>query len=123
MSKIIWSAGISLLVLLGSSFLADHNNRFFADPNASGRAEILFLGNTAKLHDSGKFAPSLAIDLFARGINITYTTDTADLNPKWGRTVPYGLQIGTIILFSITQPRDLMLAGVSNSPKGKAMLM
>ncbi|TCK82632.1 PVC-type heme-binding CxxCH protein [Albibacterium bauzanense] len=44
------------------------------------RAEVLFLGHKDTHHNSGKFAPMLSIPLFARGINITYTTDTNDLN-------------------------------------------
>ncbi|MXV16370.1 PVC-type heme-binding CxxCH protein [Hufsiella ginkgonis] len=48
---------------------------------APRRAEILFLGNTSKHHDSGKYAPWLAIELFKSGINVTYTTELNDLNP------------------------------------------
>ncbi len=44
------------------------------------RAEVLFLGNVSKHHDSGKYAPWLAITTFKSGINITYTTDVNDLN-------------------------------------------
>jgi len=44
------------------------------------RAEVLFLGNEGKHHDSGKYAPWLAISLFKSGINLTYTTDLNDLN-------------------------------------------
>ncbi|MEJ7692682.1 PVC-type heme-binding CxxCH protein [Daejeonella sp.] len=44
------------------------------------RAEVLFLGNVSKHHDSGKYAPWLAIATFKSGINITYTTDVRDLN-------------------------------------------
>ena len=39
------------------------------------RAEVLFLGNKGKHHDSGKYAPWLAISLFKEGINLTYTVD------------------------------------------------
>ena len=46
------------------------------------RGEVLFLGNTGKHHDSGKYAPWLAISLFKEGINLTYTTDLADLNAE-----------------------------------------
>jgi len=46
------------------------------------RAEVLFLGNTSTHHDSGKYAPWLAIELFKSGINITYTTDLKDLNSE-----------------------------------------
>ena len=46
------------------------------------RGEVLFLGNVGKHHDSGKYAPWLAISLFKEGINLTYTTDLADLNAE-----------------------------------------
>ncbi|MHB1178011.1 MAG: PVC-type heme-binding CxxCH protein [Daejeonella sp.] len=46
------------------------------------RAEVLFLGNISKHHDSGKYAPWLAIAVFKSGINITYTTDLNDLNTE-----------------------------------------
>ena len=46
------------------------------------RAEVLFLGHTSKHHDSGKYAPWLAIKLFQSGVNMTYTVDTKDLNPE-----------------------------------------
>ncbi len=46
------------------------------------RAEVLFLGNASKHHDSGKYAPWLAIKLFESGINTSYTEDLNDLNPK-----------------------------------------
>lgn len=44
------------------------------------RAEVLFLGNRGKHHDSGKYAPWLAISLFKEGINVTYTVNVNDLN-------------------------------------------
>jgi putative membrane-bound dehydrogenase-like protein len=44
------------------------------------RAEVLFLGNPGRHHDSGKYAPWLAIELFKSGINLTYTADPDDLN-------------------------------------------
>ncbi|MCY7351522.1 MAG: ThuA domain-containing protein, partial [Cytophagaceae bacterium] len=44
------------------------------------RGEVLFLGNTSKHHDSGKYAPWLAISLFKKGVNLTYTVDLNDLN-------------------------------------------
>ncbi len=46
------------------------------------RGEVLFLGNVGKHHDSGKYAPWLAISLFKEGINLTYTTDLKDLNSE-----------------------------------------
>ncbi|WP_044198713.1 PVC-type heme-binding CxxCH protein [Dyadobacter tibetensis] len=44
------------------------------------RAEVLFLGHQSKHHDSGKYAPWLAIKLFRSGVNMTYTTELADIN-------------------------------------------
>ena len=46
------------------------------------RGEVLFLGNTSKHHDSGKYAPWLAISLFKQGINLAYTVDLNDLNTE-----------------------------------------
>ncbi|MBO0951431.1 PVC-type heme-binding CxxCH protein [Fibrella forsythiae] len=46
------------------------------------RGEVLFLGNTGKHHDSGKYAPWLAISLFKKGVNLTYTTNLNDLNEE-----------------------------------------
>lgn len=44
------------------------------------RAEVLFLGHESKHHDSGKYAPWIAIKLFRSGINMTYTTKLEDIN-------------------------------------------
>ncbi|MFD3002949.1 PVC-type heme-binding CxxCH protein [Pontibacter toksunensis] len=46
------------------------------------RVEILFLGHNSKHHNSEKYAPMLAMPLFQKGINITYTADPADLTPE-----------------------------------------
>ncbi|QHW00100.1 PVC-type heme-binding CxxCH protein [Spirosoma endbachense] len=46
------------------------------------RGEVLFLGNRSKHHDSGKYAPWLAISLFKKGVNLTYTVNVNDLNPE-----------------------------------------
>jgi uncharacterized protein len=46
------------------------------------RGEVLFLGHNSKHHDSGKYAPWLAIKLFESGINMSYTTDPDDLNTE-----------------------------------------
>ncbi|MBF9252833.1 ThuA domain-containing protein [Pontibacter sp. 172403-2] len=46
------------------------------------RIEILFLGHNSKHHDSEKLAPMLAIPLFQRGINLTYTENPGDLNQE-----------------------------------------
>ena len=47
---------------------------------AARRAEVLFLGHNSKHHDANKYAPWLAITLFKKGINLTYTTSLNDLN-------------------------------------------
>jgi putative membrane-bound dehydrogenase-like protein len=58
------------------------------------RAEVLFLGNVSAHHNSSKFAPLLITPLFNRGINITYTSDTSDLNTdnlkKYDGLIIYG---------------------------------
>lgn len=46
------------------------------------RAEVLFLGHNSKHHDSGKYAPWLAVKLFKSGINMSYTADLADINAE-----------------------------------------
>jgi type 1 glutamine amidotransferase len=45
------------------------------------KIEVLFLGHTSQHHNSGKYEPMLAEALKPEGINFTYTTDLADLNP------------------------------------------
>lgn len=42
------------------------------------RAEVLFLGSTATLHNSSKLSPLLSLSLIKSGINMTYTVDTND---------------------------------------------
>jgi len=49
---------------------------------AGKRAEVLFLGHNSKHHDSGKYAPWLAIKLFHSGVNMSYTVDLNDLNAE-----------------------------------------
>jgi len=50
--------------------------------NYPRRAEVLFVGGANESDESGKYASWLAIELFKSGINLTYTTDFADLNKK-----------------------------------------
>jgi type 1 glutamine amidotransferase len=52
------------------------------EQEAPRRAEVLFLGNESKHHDSGKYAPWLATAMFSEGINLTYTTTPNDLNTE-----------------------------------------
>ncbi len=58
-----------------------HSASNTANRTGPRRAEVLFLGHKSEHHDSGKYAPWLAISAFEKGINLTYTTDLADLNP------------------------------------------
>ena len=44
------------------------------------RIEILFLGHDSQHHHSEKLMPMLAMPLFQKGINLTYTSDPDDLN-------------------------------------------
>ncbi|MEO5995847.1 MAG: PVC-type heme-binding CxxCH protein [Chitinophagaceae bacterium] len=60
----------------------DYTNKSATSLPAPRRGEVLFLGNLSKHHDSGKYAPWLAISLFRQGINITYTIDLNDLNTE-----------------------------------------
>ncbi len=62
----------------------ENNNVKKGNPSlpAPRRGEVLFLGNLSKHHDSGKYAPWMAISLFKQGINVTYTVDLNDLNSE-----------------------------------------
>ncbi|WP_031528301.1 PVC-type heme-binding CxxCH protein [Dyadobacter crusticola] len=53
-----------------------------ASSGSARRAEVLFLGHNSKHHDSGKYAPWLAIKLFRSGINMTYTADLSDITAE-----------------------------------------
>jgi putative membrane-bound dehydrogenase-like protein len=46
------------------------------------RVEILFLGHDSEHHDSEKLMPMLAMPLFQKGINLTYTSDLNDLSEE-----------------------------------------
>ncbi len=72
--------GCGLLALLSSNSYV-YTNEHIAD-DGPRRAEVLFLGNTSTHHNSGKYAPWINIPLFARGVNITYSVDTNDLNAE-----------------------------------------
>jgi len=49
--------------------------------NQPRRLEVLFLGNDAELHKSVVLASALQAQWAAMGVNFTYTTNLADLNP------------------------------------------
>ena len=75
------------IILIGCFFILGCSSKSLINTNSSSkkivnerRAEVLFLGNSGKHHDSGKYAPWLSIAAFKEGINITYTTDLNDLN-------------------------------------------
>ena len=57
-------------------------NQTRSQESTARRGEVLFLGNKGKHHDSGKYAPWLAISLFKKGVNLTYTVDLNDLNAE-----------------------------------------
>ncbi len=65
-----------------TSSLGNNPSMKITKADAPRRAEVLFLGNTSKHHDSGKYAPWLSIKLFESGINTSYTVDLNDLNPE-----------------------------------------
>jgi len=68
-----------VLVILATSAGLFH----YAADDAPRRAQILFLGHTgSQTHNPTKMAATLAIPLFQKGINITYTADTMDLNAE-----------------------------------------
>lgn len=46
------------------------------------RVEILFLGHDSEHHHSEKLMPMLAMPLFQKGINLSYTSDINDLNEE-----------------------------------------
>ncbi|MBC7418869.1 MAG: ThuA domain-containing protein [Pedobacter sp.] len=73
MKKYIVITAVCLVALF--SFKANYNK---TDPPR--RLEILFLGHTATHHESGKLAELVQQSFFKDGINITYTTNLADLN-------------------------------------------
>ncbi len=84
MKKILILLFISLFSLSCANKKSVTNPSVKADAatESARRAEVLFLGNDGRHHDSGKYAPWLAIELFKSGINITYTTDLNDLNEE-----------------------------------------
>tara|TARA_R110002020_G_scaffold184120_1_gene380959 strand:- start:49284 stop:52829 length:3546 start_codon:yes stop_codon:yes gene_type:complete len=73
--------GIQLLLLFGCSS-NKKQHRAVVDQEPPKRIEILFLGHDSEHHNSEKYVPMLAMPLFQKGINLTYTEDTQDLNPE-----------------------------------------
>lgn len=72
------------LVILMLAFLAGcggKGNKNFLSSTEPRRVEILVLGHESEHHNSEKLMMYLQTPLFQRGINLTYTSDVADLNP------------------------------------------
>jgi putative membrane-bound dehydrogenase-like protein len=67
----------ALFICLSALFFTNASHRAI---NAPRRLEILFLGHTAKHHDSEKLADILSKEFFKDGLNITYTVNPDDLN-------------------------------------------
>ncbi|GAB2778497.1 ThuA domain-containing protein [Rhabdobacter roseus] len=83
MKKYLFALLTGCLVLGCAPNKMNSSGKSFSPTRAEGRrAEVLFLGHNSKHHDSGKYAPWLAIKLFQSGVNLTYTTDPNDLNPQ-----------------------------------------
>ncbi|PWJ57166.1 putative membrane-bound dehydrogenase-like protein [Dyadobacter jejuensis] len=79
-----WKALILWVIVVScvkSHQTVQHTRQSEGVPSAR-RGEVLFLGHQSKHHDSGKYAPWLAIKLFRSGVNMSYTTDLADLNTE-----------------------------------------
>ncbi len=74
--------GIFLLIIVGCAGNVKQNEKQATVSEPPGRIEILFLGHDSEHHNSEKFIPMLAMPLFQKGINITYTEETQDLNPE-----------------------------------------
>lgn len=72
----------AFLMLLGGCTGNVQESSFKDDPNTPRRVEILFLGHNSKHHNSEKFAPMLAMPLFQKGINISYTADMDEITPE-----------------------------------------
>ncbi|SEL61115.1 PVC-type heme-binding CxxCH protein [Parapedobacter koreensis] len=95
-----------------------HDNRDYPR-----RAEVLFFesaDSSDALGASGKYASWLAIELFKSGINLTYTTDAADLNEKNLRLYD-GLVLFTVP-DAILSGQESALAGFVDGGKGLIVL-
>jgi len=75
---------VVVMILLGSCAgnVKQKEKQIAINSEPPGRIEILFLGHDSEHHNSEKFVPILAMPLFQKGINITYTEDTKDLTPE-----------------------------------------
>ena len=67
----------AILVCLSALLFINASN---PSDNKARRLEILFLGHTAKHHESEKLADIFSREFFKDGINITYTVNPDDLN-------------------------------------------
>ncbi|MEP2347791.1 MAG: PVC-type heme-binding CxxCH protein [Algoriphagus sp.] len=68
-----------LAILVGCS---GKKNKNFLSSTEPRRVEILVLGHESEHHNSEKLMMYLQTPLFQKGINLTYTTDTKDLNSE-----------------------------------------
>jgi len=75
---------VGVMILLGSCAgnIKQKEKQAAINSESPRRIEILFLGHNSEHHNSEKFVPMLAMPLFQKGINITYTEDTKDLNSE-----------------------------------------
>lgn len=80
--QITQRAGFFLLLMVVSVLVAcnGNKNKNFLSSTEPRRVEILVLGHESEHHNSEKLMMYLETPLFQRGINLTYTTDVADLN-------------------------------------------
>ena len=78
--------------------------------------EVLFLGHDSKHHDSETYAPLLASALAKDGINVTYTSDPADLNRE--TLAPYDALLLYANHDSITASQEKALFDFVESGKG-----
>jgi putative membrane-bound dehydrogenase-like protein len=81
MNKNILTFFVALLIISCARNPNNHSREAGSSKSAR-RGEVLFLGHNSKHHDSGKYAPWLAIKLFRSGVNLTYTVDLNDINPE-----------------------------------------
>ena len=73
--------GLVILMLAFLTGCGGKGNKNFLSSTEPRRVEILVLGHESEHHNSEKLMMYLQTPLFQRGINLTYTSDVADLNP------------------------------------------
>ncbi len=73
---------ILTILLLFLAIAACNQKKSFLSDTDPRRVEILVLGHDSEHHNSEKLMMYLQTPLFQKGINLTYTTDLADLNSE-----------------------------------------